>query len=104
VEPAYAIPTVKFDPKRVTEAVKTDLKYNIKEIKEFDQSHFDQIYDLGARRNKEVNASAIRGDIGSDRDSLLASFWLSQNYNSLQERSAATKAADMGYRQHNPQE
>jgi hypothetical protein len=49
VEPAYAIPTVKFDPKRVTEAVKADLKNNIKEIKEFDQSHFDQIYDAALR-------------------------------------------------------
>ena len=49
VEPGYAIPTVKFDPKRVTEAVKTDLKNNIKKIKEFDESHFDQIYDAALR-------------------------------------------------------
>ena len=49
VEPAYAVPTVKFDPKRVTEAVKADLKNNIKKIKEFDESHFDQIYDAALR-------------------------------------------------------
>jgi hypothetical protein len=49
VEPAYAIPTVKFDPKRVTEAVKTDLKKNIKKIKELDESHFDQIYEAALR-------------------------------------------------------
>jgi hypothetical protein len=45
VEPAYAIPTVKFDAKRVTDAIKADLKMNIKKIKDFDESHFDQIYD-----------------------------------------------------------
>lgn len=45
VEPVNAIPTVSFDPKRVTEAVKADLKNNIKEAKEFDESNFQQIYD-----------------------------------------------------------
>ena len=49
VEPAYAIPTVKFDPKRVTEAVKADLKNNIKKLKEFDETHFDQIYNAALR-------------------------------------------------------
>lgn len=37
--------TVRFDPERVTDAVKTDLAMNIKNIKEFDQSNFGQIYD-----------------------------------------------------------
>jgi hypothetical protein len=41
---AYAIPTVMFDPKRVTEEVEADLKNNIKKIEGFDESHFDQIY------------------------------------------------------------
>jgi len=45
VKPAYAIPTVKFDPERVTEAVKADLKNNIQKIKEFDETQLDQIYD-----------------------------------------------------------
>ncbi len=45
VEPTYRIPTVKFDPNRVTEAVKADLKKNVGNIKEFNESHFDQIYD-----------------------------------------------------------
>lgn len=49
MEPAYAIPTLKFDPKRVTEAVNADLKNNIKQIKEFDHSNFDQIYDVALR-------------------------------------------------------
>jgi uncharacterized protein with gpF-like domain len=49
VKPAYAIPTVKFDPKRVTEAVKDDLRKNIKKIKEFDESHFDKIYEAALR-------------------------------------------------------
>lgn len=59
-EPAYAIPTVKFDPNRVTEAVKADLKINIKEVKEFDESHFDQIYDAALRsisRGREPSLS-----------------------------------------------
>jgi hypothetical protein len=46
---AYTIPTVEFDPKRVTEAIKADLKNNIKKIKEFDEFHFDQIYDAALR-------------------------------------------------------
>jgi len=49
VEPAYAIPTVKFDPDRVTDAVKADLKSSIQKIREFDESHFDQIYDAALR-------------------------------------------------------
>jgi uncharacterized protein with gpF-like domain len=46
---AGRIPTVKFDPKRVTEAVKVDLKKNIRKIKEFDESHFDKIYEAALR-------------------------------------------------------
>lgn len=49
VEPAYGIPTVKFDLRRVTEAVKTDLANNIKEMKEFDEFNFFTIYDLALR-------------------------------------------------------
>jgi hypothetical protein len=49
VEQAYAVPTVKFDPKRVTEAVKIDLAKNIRKIKEFDESHFDKIYGTALR-------------------------------------------------------
>lgn len=49
MEPAYTIPTVKFDPKRVTEAVKADLKDNIKQIKEFNESNFDKIYGAALR-------------------------------------------------------
>ncbi|MGB8366202.1 MAG: hypothetical protein WCE20_17025, partial [Rhizomicrobium sp.] len=48
-EPVYAIPTVKFDPKLVTEVVKADLKSDIKKIKEFDESHSEQIYDAALR-------------------------------------------------------
>jgi hypothetical protein len=49
IRSVYAIPTVKFDSSRVTEAVKADLKKNIKRIKEFDESHFSQIYDAALR-------------------------------------------------------
>jgi hypothetical protein len=48
-EPVLVIPTVKFDSKWVTEAVKADLEKNIKKIKEFDESNFDQIYDAALR-------------------------------------------------------
>jgi uncharacterized protein with gpF-like domain len=49
VESAYTIPTMKFDRMRVTEVVRADLKKNIQEIKEFDGSHFDRIYDAALR-------------------------------------------------------
>jgi len=41
---ANGVPTVRFDPKRVTETVKADLRKNIRKIKEFDAAHFDRIY------------------------------------------------------------
>jgi len=44
VKPVLTIPTVKFDPKRVTDAVESDLAMNIRKIKEF-EAHFDQVYD-----------------------------------------------------------
>ena len=49
VEPVYGIPTVKFDPKRVTEAVKADLRKNIQRLKDIDESHIDKIYDAALR-------------------------------------------------------
>lgn len=49
VEPIYRIPTVKFDPKRVTEKIKADLAKNIIGTREFDESHFDEIYDAALR-------------------------------------------------------
>jgi hypothetical protein len=45
VEPANAIPTVEFDLKRVTDAIKADLKNDIRTINKFGEAHFDQIYD-----------------------------------------------------------
>ncbi len=58
-KPAYAIPTVKFDSKKVTETVKSDLRKNIESISEFDGCEFDQIYDAALR-------SISRGrDVGS---------------------------------------
>ena len=49
LEPTYSIPTVKFDPKQVTEAVKADLAKNIKNIGEFDESNFEIIYAAALR-------------------------------------------------------
>lgn len=41
----YGIPTVKFDPTKVTEAVRADLRKNIKSLKEVRVADFDMIYD-----------------------------------------------------------
>jgi len=40
----YSLPTVQFDSARVTSEVKADLRNNVEAIKEFERSHFDQIY------------------------------------------------------------
>ncbi len=45
----YGIPTVKFDPAKVTEAVKADLTKNIKSLKEVGVADFDVIYDAALR-------------------------------------------------------
>lgn len=60
----YKVPTVKFDTERVTEAVKVDLKNNIKKIKEFDESSFEKIYEAALQsvsrgRDLGVLAAAI---------------------------------------------
>ena len=54
VEPIYRIPTVKFDPKRVTEQVKADLAKKLRRTTEFDKSHFDEIYDAALRAISRV--------------------------------------------------
>ncbi len=78
VEPAYAIPTLRFNPERVTEGVKDDLKNNIRKLKEFDESHFDQIYDAALR-------SISRG-----RDlATLFNALMEMNINGLRKRRAA---------------
>ncbi len=41
----YGTPTVNFDPTKVTETVKTDLKQNIKSLNEVGAGDFDRIYD-----------------------------------------------------------
>jgi uncharacterized protein with gpF-like domain len=43
------LPTVKFDPKRVDDEVKADLSTNIRKMREFDESNFDQIYDAAVQ-------------------------------------------------------
>ncbi len=45
----YGIPTVKFDPAKVTEAVKADLRQNIRSLKEVGAADFDMIYDAAIR-------------------------------------------------------
>lgn len=59
VERSYAIPTVNFDPKRVTEAIKFDLRNNIKGIREFDETNFDRVYEAALRSISAGNALAI---------------------------------------------
>lgn len=46
---ANGIPTVKFDPARVTEAVKADLQANIRGLPEIDKKNFEQVYDAAIR-------------------------------------------------------
>lgn len=46
---ARAIPTVKFDSSRVTEAVKADVRSTILTFPEIDQRHFEQLYDAAIR-------------------------------------------------------
>lgn len=43
------IPTVKFDAAKVTEAVKADLRKNIKSLKEIGAGDFDKIYEAALR-------------------------------------------------------
>jgi hypothetical protein len=45
----YGIPTVKFDATKVTEAVKADLRKNIKSLKEIGAGDFDKIYEAALR-------------------------------------------------------
>lgn len=59
MERVDGIPTVKFDPNRVTEAVKSDLAKNIKEIREFDVSNFTKIYDSALRSISKGGDAAI---------------------------------------------
>jgi hypothetical protein len=41
----YSLPTVRFDPARVTNEIKADLRKNVEATKEFERSHFDQVYE-----------------------------------------------------------
>lgn len=45
----YGIPTVKFDPAKVTETVKTDLRQNIKSLNEVGADDFDMIHAAALR-------------------------------------------------------
>jgi hypothetical protein len=49
VEPPYAIPAVTFDQNLITEEIRADLRNNIKELAEFDETNFDHIYDAALR-------------------------------------------------------
>jgi hypothetical protein len=48
-EPAYSIPTVKFDASRVTNTVKASLRKEITLLEEIDRNHLDQVYDAALR-------------------------------------------------------
>jgi hypothetical protein len=49
-KPTFYIPTVRFDSSRVTKTVKAELKQNIKLIKEFNKTHYEQVYGNGYGR------------------------------------------------------
>ncbi len=46
---SYGIPTIEFDPARVTPTVKADLRRNIKALADVDASQFAKIYDAALR-------------------------------------------------------
>jgi hypothetical protein len=48
-KPSYGLPTIKFDPARVTSTVKADLRRNIKALADVDASQFEKIYDAALR-------------------------------------------------------
>jgi hypothetical protein len=60
------IPTVKFDPTRVTEVVKADLKTNILSLPEIDENTFEQVYgaairSISAGRDLHLLTNALLG-------------------------------------------
>lgn len=64
-EPIRTIPTVKFDPSRVTEEVKSDLRRNIQRIKEFDGTGVNTICEAALR------SIAAGGDMASLFDAIM---------------------------------
>jgi len=54
-----SMPTVKFDPSRVTAPIKADLKENIRKIAEFDDTHCDRIYAAALRSITEGGNQAV---------------------------------------------
>jgi hypothetical protein len=64
-EPRFGIPTVKFDARLITKAVKADLKANIKLLPDIDRKHHKQIYAAALR------AISVGGDLGSLADALM---------------------------------
>ncbi len=48
-EGLYKVPTVKFDPSTVTDAIKADLRNNIGLLEDIDASQFDMIYEAALR-------------------------------------------------------
>ena len=55
----YGIPTVKFDPTKVTEAIKIDLRQNIKSLIEVAPDNSDMIYDAALRSISAGRALSI---------------------------------------------
>jgi hypothetical protein len=45
----FGIPTVRFDPSRVTETVKADLAKNVLDLGDLDKKDFEQVYDAALR-------------------------------------------------------
>lgn len=57
----WRVATVKFNPSRVTDAIKADLKSNIKKVKEFDETNFGRVYDaalLSVSRGRDLGVLA----------------------------------------------
>jgi hypothetical protein len=59
-EPVRRVPTVKFDPARVTDAIKEDIRESVSKIKDFGEPHFDCIYEAALRSvSRGMDAAAL---------------------------------------------
>lgn len=87
--PSDAMPTVKFDPSRVTETVKVDLKNNIRLIEDIDPKHFDLVYDAAVR------AISVGFDLGTLCDVLTGIDGVSKQRGAQIARTLSNKARSL---------
>ena len=76
-KPNYGIHTVEFDPSRVTETVKAEIKKNVMLIQDIDKNHCNQVYD-----------SAIRSVIAGRDLFIMSNDLMQMNINGLTKKRA----------------